>query len=194
MRQLCPGVADTPESAALAVGIVQRRRTVNGGAVLHKVGDAFSTVYAIHIGAVKGSDFQSDGRERITAFYLPGELLGLDGFHTGAYTCQASALVDTTICELDLKRIEQLEDQQWEFVRVMSKVVADQKRRLMVGRLDPEERVQEVLRDICDRLSLDPGALQEERLPMSRADLASYAGVDVGTVGQVLGAVGDRRA
>ena len=189
LRQLCPDYTDR-EIDELAGAIVLRRRALAPGTVLYRAGDVFSTVYVVHMGALKGYEVNAEGRERITAFFLSGEPLGLDGFHTGAYTCHTAALVDTDVCELDLEQIERQSDRQWEFVRVMSKVVSDQKRRLMVTRLDPEPRVLEVLRDICARLSLNPETLSAADLPISRKDLASYADVPAETVDRVFEQLG----
>ncbi|MEJ2687548.1 MAG: cyclic nucleotide-binding domain-containing protein [Gammaproteobacteria bacterium] len=183
LRQLCPGYTDR-EIDRLAGAIVQRRRILERGAALYRAGDVFSTVYVVHTGALKGYEVNGAGRERISAFFLPGELVGLDGFHKGVYTCHTAALVDATVCELDLTRIERQSDKQWEFVRVMSKVVSDQKRRLAVGRLEPQARAAELLRDIAARLTLDAEKLRASDLPMSPEDLASYADVDAGSVDQ----------
>ena len=186
LRQLCPGYTDR-EIERLDGAIVQRRRTIERGAALYRAGDGFSTVYVVHTGALKGYEVNGAGRERISAFFLPGELMGLDGFHKGAYTCHTEALVDATVCELDLERIDQQSDKQWEFVRVMSKVVSDQKRRLAMGRLEPRARVLELLRDIAERLTLDAETLSASDLPMSPQDLASYADVDGEIVDRAFG-------
>lgn len=190
LGQLCPGYSDAAALEGLTNAVVQRRRTLEAGAVLYQAGGAFSTVFVVYSGAIKAFDCRDDGHERVKAFFLPGELLGLDGFHNGVYTCNTMALVDTSVCELNLARIEELEDSQWEFVRVMSKVVADQKRRLRTNRLGPEERVLEVLRDVCMRLSLSLDTLQDSQLPMSHDDLAVFAGVPTATVEQVLNRLG----
>lgn len=192
LRELCPGYSDR-DIEELAGAIVQRRRALDRGGLLYRAGDVFSTVYVVHTGALKGYESKGDAPERTTAFFLPGELVGLDGFHTGAYTCDTAALVDATVCELDLERIERQSEKQWEFVRVMSKVVSDQKKRLMVGRMDPQPRVLEILRDICGRLSLDAGTQCVAALPMTRDDLASYADVAGETVDQVFEQLGVQR-
>ena len=57
--------------------IVQRFK-VKKGAALYRTGDPLRSLYAVRIGSFKTSVLSVDGREQVTGFHIPGEMLGLD--------------------------------------------------------------------------------------------------------------------
>src|SRR5579872_1169997 len=59
-------------------GIVARSQPMHEGDHLFRVGDSFKAVYAVRVGSCKSYTVDSEGREHVLGFHLPGELLGLD--------------------------------------------------------------------------------------------------------------------
>jgi CRP/FNR family transcriptional regulator len=59
--------------------IIQRGRPLRRGAHLYREGDPFEAVYAVRSGALKAYRTTRGGHEQVTGFYLPGEIVGLDG-------------------------------------------------------------------------------------------------------------------
>ena len=66
-----------------------------------------------------------DGREQITGFHLPGEMLGLDGIGENHYQSNAVALEDSEACVVRFSDFESLARQipslQHQFHRILSR-------------------------------------------------------------------------
>ena len=58
------------------------KRRIARGAFLYRSGDEFDAVYAVRSGALKTLGVSSHGVEKITGFYLPGEVMGLDAINS----------------------------------------------------------------------------------------------------------------
>ncbi|NIO39865.1 MAG: cyclic nucleotide-binding domain-containing protein, partial [Burkholderiales bacterium] len=59
-------------------------------------------------GVLKTFVLTDDGEEQVTAFHLPGELVGLGAIGSDRHGCTAMALDTASVCELPLERIEML--------------------------------------------------------------------------------------
>src|SRR5688500_19876230 len=65
--------------------IAAAKRKVARGAALYRPGEAFESLYAVRSGAFKTVGVSHDGEEKVTGFYLSGELLGLDSISSGRH-------------------------------------------------------------------------------------------------------------
>lgn len=100
LNDLCLPVAlDTAGIDALD-GIVERRHALARREIVYRSGQRFHSVYAIRVGAMKSVTVTEDGEEQITAFHLPGELLGLDAIGFDAHPSTAAALETTRVCKI----------------------------------------------------------------------------------------------
>ncbi len=79
---LPPGLSG-PEVEQLDTLIVQRVK-VKKGAALYRAGDPLRSLYAVRIGSFKTCVLSQEGREHVTGFKMPGEMLGLDAISTSA--------------------------------------------------------------------------------------------------------------
>ena len=87
LQQLClPAGISGPELDRLD-DIVRRRRTINRGERLCRIGDTLSSVYFARDGAFKTVTLSEDGDEQVLGFHLPGELIGLDALGGGSHRC-----------------------------------------------------------------------------------------------------------
>src|SRR5690349_16040206 len=87
--------------------IVQRFK-VKKGAALYRAGDPLRSLYAVRIGSFKTSVLSVDGREQVTGFQIPGEMLGLDAISTELHACNAVALEDSEVCPVHFAHLEKL--------------------------------------------------------------------------------------
>ena len=71
---------DSVESLA---AICKGRASLETGAHLFLQEDHFNSLYTVRQGALKSYFLDKDGRERVTGFSLPGDLLGLDAVYSG---------------------------------------------------------------------------------------------------------------
>ena len=84
------------------------KRKVARGASLYRPGEAFDSLYAVRSGAFKTVVVSNDGEEKVTGFYLAGELLGLDSISSGRHGYSAVALEDSEVCAIPFAALENM--------------------------------------------------------------------------------------
>lgn len=171
-------------------GAIKSQRRLKKGEHLSRMGDPFRALYAIRTGSTKTCDIAADGGVQITAFHLPGELLGIDAISTERYPSDIVALENTELCELPFDRLETLAHEipglQHQLFRLMSReVLEEEKLLLMLGRMRAEERLAAFLLNFSKRYQLLGASPTELRLPMSRQDLGDYLGLALETVSRL---------
>lgn len=170
--------------------IIQRSRPLQKGDYLYRAGEPFQSVYAIRSGTVKTIRVTNDGLEQVTGFYLPGEIVGMDGLAQNQFSNSALALETSAICEIPFARLEELSLQiptlQRHFFQLMSKeITADQQLITLLSKNSAEERVASLLLSISRRNHTRQLSATEFRLAMSRADIGNYLGLTIETVSRV---------
>lgn len=171
--------------------IVQRGRPFQKTDSIYYAGEAFRSVYAVRSGAFKTVCIATDGTEQITGFYLPGEILGLDGIATNTHTNTASALETSSVCEIPFHRLEELSSKlptlQRRFFQIMGREIAtDQELISLLSKNSADEKIAFLLLSISQRNSQRGLSATEFYLPMSRADIGNYLGLTIETVSRVL--------
>jgi CRP/FNR family transcriptional regulator, anaerobic regulatory protein len=170
--------------------IIQRGRPLQKGEFLYRAGEPFQSVYAIRSGTIKSIRVTNDGLEQVTGFYLPGEIVGMDGLAQNQYSNSAIALETSAVCEIPFSRLEELSLQiptlQRHFFQLMSKeITEDQQLITLLSKNSAEERVASLLLSISTRNHNRQLSAFEFRLPMSRADIGNYLGLTIETVSRV---------
>ncbi len=188
--QLCLPLGVSEADLDLLENIIKRRRPVQRGEYLFQMGEPFESIFAVRSGSVKTYTLTEDGREQVTGFHLPGELVGLDAIGGGRHACTAKALETTSVCELPYNQLEEL----WsripslprQLVRIMSKeVLHDQTLMTLLGKKSAEERLASYLLSLSTRLGQRGFSSHEFNLSMSRNDIGNYLGLAVETVSRV---------
>ncbi len=167
--------------------IVARGRPLTRGEVLYHQGDSLNNLFAIHSGSLRSFIVSQDGREQTVGFYLPGELVGLDGLEKGTHTCTTVALETTSICELPFNRLQELCTElpslQYQMLRLLGKEVSDDHDiLLLLGTRSAEERLAAFLLSLSRRFAERGFSATEFNLSMSRHDIANFLGIAVETV------------
>lgn len=166
-------------------------RVVHKGEHLFRTDDEFDALYVVRSGTVKATFINDDGSEQVSGFYLPGEMLGLDGIINDRYATNAIALETTSVCVYSFDQLlamarEQpgLQRQLWQFA---SREITSRQRLLTsIGHRSAEGRVAEFLLSLSKRFSDIGYSGTRFRLPMSRQDIGDYLGLSVETVCRVL--------
>lgn len=171
--------------------IVQRGRPLKKGDKLYFAGDSFKSVFAVRSGAFKTLSVSADGVEQITGFYLPGEILGIDGIATGTHTNTAIALETSSVCDIPFHRLEELSlkipNLQRRFFQLMGKEIAsDQELISLLNKNNADEKIAFLLLSISQRNSQRGLSATQFYLPMSRSDIGDYLGLTIETVSRVL--------
>lgn len=172
--------------------IVQRGRPLQKSDKLYYAGDAFKSVYAVRSGSFKTVSVTSEGEEQVTGFYLPGEIIGMDGIATNSHTNTAIALETSSACEIPFQQFEELSAKmpslQRRFFQIMGKEIAsDQELISLLSKKSADEKIAFLLLSISQRNSQRGLSATEFYLPMARSDIGNYLGLTIETVSRVLG-------
>jgi len=191
LGQFCLPVGLSAEEVNRIDSLVTERVRLKKGDALYRQGDTLSAVYGIKFGSLKTEYALPDGREQITGFHLPGEMLGLDGIGNNQYQSNAIALEDSEACVVKFNEFETLARQipslQQQFHRILSKeLTQDQRHLLSLGSLRAEERLASFLLNFSDRLAARGYSSSEYHLRMSREEIGSYLGIQIETVSRML--------
>ena len=187
---LCePGHAKVSTIEKLSAIIRHRLPLSRGGAVFRE-GDPFRSVYIVSSGAMKTFTCSCDGDEQIMGFYLAGELVGMDGVHTGSHGCSAVALDRSSVCEIPFEKFETLAQRipglLHQMLCMMSKeILRDEETMLLLGKKTADERLASLLLSLARRFQERGYSAHEFHLPMSRDDIANYLGLAHETVSRL---------
>lgn len=170
--------------------IVQRGRPLQRGDRLYRAGEAFESVFAIRSGSVKASTLSEQGEEQVTGFYLPGELVGLDGIAEGEYTNSVVALETASVCEIPFHQIEDLSLkipslQRHLFQLLSREITQDQHLLSLLSKSNAEERVAALLLSLSKRYQRRQLSASDFLLPMSRTDIGNFLGLTIETISRV---------
>jgi CRP/FNR family transcriptional regulator len=147
-------------------------------------GDAVASVFQVVSGVIRTFRFTKDGRRGITAFILPGEILGLAFVEQCFYSAQA--VVPSKVRRLSLAsvraRIEGEDIRRDYLAAVGRELQSAQSHILVLSQLGAEERVAAALLDLARRMGIGEEGPVQLSIPMSRSDLADYLGLSVETV------------
>lgn len=170
--------------------IVQRSKPLQRGDYLYRTNDKFASVFAIRSGAVKAVSISDDGEEQVTGFYLPGEVVGLDGIAEDRYTNSVIALETSSICEIPFHRMEELSLQipslQRHFFQLMSREITQEQQTItLLSKSSAEQRIATLLLSISNRNHRRNLSATSFNLPMSRTDIGNFLGLTIETVSRV---------
>ncbi|MCC7516374.1 MAG: fumarate/nitrate reduction transcriptional regulator Fnr [Pseudomonadales bacterium] len=190
LSQLCLPIALDVSEIDQLDEIVKRGKPMAKGEHLFRQGSPFDAVFAVRSGSFKAYAASDDGTEQVTGFYLPGEILGLDGISSLEHCSSAVALETSTVCEIPFARLEELSIRlpslQRRFLQMMGKeITRDQQMFTLLGKNSAEERIASLLLSISTRHHHRNLSANRFRLSMSRAEMGNYMGLTVETVSRV---------
>lgn len=170
--------------------IIQRGRPLQKGGHLYRQGDEFSSVYAVRSGTLKAYRMTDDGREQVTGFYFPGEIVGMDGISQSRHASSARALETSAVCEIPFSSLEKLSASmpqlQRHFFQLMSReITEDQQLITLLSKSSADARIAALLLSISMRNARRRLSATQFRLSMSRVDIGNYLGLTVETVSRV---------
>ena len=141
-------------------------------------------VYKVLSGSVRTYKVLNDGRRQIGAFYLPGDVFGLEV--GDEHTFSAEAVVDSKVLVIKRSALVALAGRDHDVARKLWAMTAGELQRaqghIMLLIKTAQERVAGFLLEMASRLP----AGNEVDLPMSRQDIADYLGLTIETVSRTL--------
>lgn len=141
-------------------------------------------LYKLVSGAVRTYKVLADGRRQIGAFYLPGDVFGLESGNEHAFS--AEAIGEARVLVVKRSALESAASRDGAVAQQLWSVTACELRRaqdhLLALIKTAEERVVGFLLEMAGRM---PAGNQIE-LPMSRQDIADYLGLTIETVSRTI--------
>lgn len=171
--------------------LTMTKRRLARGTALYRAGDPFDSLYAVRSGAFKTVGVSSNGDQKVTGFYLPGEVLGLDAIGRGEHNYTAMALEDSEVCVIPFGRLQELALRipglQQQLFRLLSNdITRDHGLLLLLGSMSAEQRLAAFLLSLSRRYKRLGYAAGCFNLRMTREDIGSYLGLTLETVSRLL--------
>lgn len=173
-----------PASAGTKVaGItVRREASIAAGHTLVAQGATCSDLYIVVRGCCKITHSHSDGCERVVAFALPGDIVGLEALPTRRYPYRVETLEETVVCRIKWPSEQSLPPNA--LLQLLDKAGRQLARTSAGPRVlsSSYQRVAQFLLDFSQRRSGADGNVELRNLPMTRADIGSFLGLAEETV------------
>lgn len=171
--------------------IVSRTQPLHKGDILFHAGDKFTNLYAVRTGCLKLSINSETGEEQILGFYLPGEIIGLDGIEHHKHECTAVALDTSSLCAISFNTLtdicRQLPALNEQMFRLMGRELShDNQLLLTVTKKHADERIATFLLSLSTRFHRLGYSATEFRMAMSRSEIGNYLGLTFETVSRSL--------
>lgn len=190
LNSICLPLALESDDIEQLNDIIQRGSPLQRAQHLYREGDDFKSLYVVRSGSLKAYRITDDGREQVTGFYFPSEVLGMDGICDNLHSSSAKAMETAAVCEIPFTSLEKLSAMmptlQRHFFQLMSReIIADQQLHTLLSKNSADERVASLLLSISTLHSRRKLSATLIRLPMSRVDIGNYLGLTVETVSRV---------
>ncbi len=186
-RELCLPVGLADEEIKYLGNLINHKFKVRRGEYLSHAGSDFKALYAVKNGFFKTSVLKANGHQQVTGFYMTGELLGLDAISPEKHTCDTIALVDSEVCEVPFKKLEEIGQNipslMSQFHKIMSReIVQDRSVMMLLGSMRAEERLAAFLLNLSARFARRGYSPTSFILRATREDIGSYLGLKLETV------------
>jgi CRP/FNR family transcriptional regulator, nitrogen fixation regulation protein len=147
-------------------------------------GESADYVYKVLSGSVRAYRVLCDGRRQISAFYLPGDVFGIES--AAEHSSSAESIDKATVLVVRRSSVFNSADSNSEVARHLWSITAGELKRSQNHALllikTAKERIAAFLLDMAKRLA-GKGFVE---LPMSRQDIADYLGLTIETVSRTL--------
>jgi CRP-like cAMP-binding protein len=183
-KSAAPSASPAVGSPAGAIDLMGAPMMFKRNAEIYGENEPAEYLYKVVSGAVRTYKVLADGRRQIGAFYMPGDVFGLENGQ--AHTFSAEAINDSKVLVVKRSALDALAARDTAVARQLWTITARELQRAQDHFLalikTAEERVVGFLLDMAARVS---GGNQFE-LPMSRQDIADYLGLTIETVSRTM--------
>ena len=190
LRSLCRGAGLSEKATAQLEALIECRKSLGSGESLYRINSPFRSLYFVRSGGFKAYSLSSDGEERISRFYLPGDVIGLEAIDQGRYPGAVQALGSSSVCELPYRQLELLAReetaiQRWLLSLMSREIAAQQQQMSLISKRCAQARLAALLLQLSRRQQDCGLSKQEFELRMSRHDIGNYLGLTTETVSRL---------
>ena len=185
---LCTGLG--PELLSQVERLLARRSRLRRGQVIYRVGEAFTTLYALRSGSCKTVLLAQDGQGQVAGYHMAGDVIGVDGIAGARHQCDASALEDMEVCPLPFEQVEHLARVDEAFRQNVQGLLSQDGARVrglmtVLGTMRAEQRLAFFLLDLSQRYRARGYSSCEFVLRLTREEIGSYLGLKLETVSRL---------
>ncbi|AWB33538.1 transcriptional regulator [Orrella marina] len=170
--------------------LVKERVRLKKGDLLYRQEESLDALFGLRTGSVKTQLEDASGQVQITGFFLPGEVIGLDGMLDSLHASNAVAMEDSEVCVVKLEDIDEVSryapSLQGQVRRIMSKEISRSHQVLLaLGSMRSEARLAAFLINLSQRLSALGYSSTDFVMRMSREEIGNYLGLTLETVSRL---------
>jgi CRP-like cAMP-binding protein len=147
-------------------------------------GEPAEYLYVVKSGCIRTSKILNDGRRQIGAFYLPGDVFGLEADKEHSFS--AEALSETTVRVVKRAALTSRIAGDAAMASHLLKLTTDELQRTQTRILLLIKSAQERIAGFLLEMAKRSHAANEIELPMCRQDVADYLGLTIETVSRTL--------
>ncbi|MBI4754682.1 MAG: fumarate/nitrate reduction transcriptional regulator Fnr [Betaproteobacteria bacterium] len=191
MQGLCIGAGLADDELERLDHMIGAPRTLRRGERLYHTGARFGSLYAVRSGSLKSLVVTEGGRQQITAFHVPGELIGVDAIGFGVHHSSTVAIEDCKICEIPYAALVRLSREMPALQRRIHRLISgeiqrDQGLMALLGGMRAGQRMGAFLLGLSQRRAARGNSPTHIALHMTREDIGSYLGMSFETVSRLL--------
>lgn len=173
--------------------------TFSKGEYLCHEGDILATLFIVNEGRIKLSKFNVEGKEQIINIINEGDIFGeyhlLSDFEP--YNFSAIALTDTKICTLSKESLDYLLNKHPSinrkiFMEISKKIIQTENLVQNMSSVNSDAKVAYVLQEIAAKYGKKTEAGIRIEMPLSREEMANYAGLTRETMSRKLSQMNKR--
>ncbi len=192
-RERCPVshlmTADTGRQAA----VVSRSHTLTHGEHLFRENDKVEALYVVKSGSAKVYFTSEDGSEQVVAFYMPGDVLGLDALGVEQHSSSALALESTSVCVIPMTGLQEacakISANGWHhclYQLLSRELIRGHRTTELITRKDAEAKMASFLINLSGQFRERGYSASSYNLSMKRSEIGSHLGLAVETVSRIL--------
>lgn len=190
MGSVCLPVGMPASEVAKLDELVKERLRIAKGQPLFLHGTSLDALFSLRTGSIKSQIVEASGHHQITGFYLPGEIVGLDGMFDGMHSSTSIAMEDSEVCVVKLDDIDEVSRYvptlQHQVRRLMSKEIARSHQVLLaLGSMRSEQRLAALLINLSQRLAALGYSSTDFIMRMGREEIGNYLGLTLETVSRL---------
>jgi CRP/FNR family transcriptional regulator len=157
------------------------------GEHIFREGEPFNVIAAVRTGTVKTYVTDTEGREQVLGFFLPGEVIGLSAISQAKYPCNAIALDSVQLCRFAFPNIAALAARMPGLQQRLFSLLSEDinKASLLAGNFTADERMAAFLISLSRRYAARGFSPNRFIVAMTRTDIANYLRLASETVSRV---------
>jgi CRP/FNR family transcriptional regulator, anaerobic regulatory protein len=174
-------------------GIAFHHMTLKARQYVYRMGQRFDYLFIVNSGFLKTVLLNENGIEQILSFPMKGDLLGVDGFHSGQYASEAIALSDCDIIMVPCKLLSALSKTYPELEEAICSAISqdliqEQAAVCALTSLGVEARIARFLVSLAERFASMGYSGKLFNLRMTRKEIGRHLGINLETVCRTMSA------